>query len=326
MNIGVIGLDFSKLGLRVSDACMALTTSEFTPIHSQVVLLKTCHRFELFFAAEDLTKVSVNLLHHLSQLLALDSSEPLYSLFGYDCFFHLAKVVSGIDSRVFGEDEILRQVKVAYERDKKGAKLDFALHFLFQKCLKLGKEIRSTVGPRSRSPGLPSAIFTLLQTHFTSIKGVKVLLIGNSMINRKVYGHLAYHYNLGMHIATKGPLQRSKLPLIAYTPELYEVGYDVIIAGSHVTKPLIGKQEMQKLKEGTVLIDLGVPRNIDPQIISHGPLYSLEQVEKKQEAHPHQEQTAEQVKTLLRPLVSRYVMIYKEKMRKKTEGCFAAKA
>ena len=205
MNIGVIGIDFDKLGSSARERCTQLsinTNKLFEESHQNVVILSTCHRFEVFFASDSLTSASIDILHSLQHLFGIKQTSSFFSFFGTDCFLHLAKVVSGIESKIFGEDEILRQVKYAYEADKARFKLDPQLHFLFQKCLKIGKEIRSQVEPRKRLPGMAVSILSIMKEHFKALKDKRVLLIGNSMINRKIYGYLSYCSDMRLAIAT----------------------------------------------------------------------------------------------------------------------------
>src|SRR5690606_30288580 len=105
-----------------------------------IVILSTCNRAEIYFSGEDLAAVHSHLLSFLRAGVDVPFERTFYSFFGIDCFFHLCKVASGLDSAIFAESEIQGQVRVAYANAKK---LSSCLHFVFQKALKISKEIRS---------------------------------------------------------------------------------------------------------------------------------------------------------------------------------------
>lgn len=323
MNIGVIGVDLGKLSAVEMRRVVSMSTTHALfqqGAFEKVVVLSTCHRFEVFFSDSELTGQAINILHLIQEIFGLKGTFSLYSFFGYDCFFHLAKVACGLDSKIFGEDEILRQVKVSYERDKGYKKIDSQLHFLFQKCLKIGKDIRSKLGPRQKSAGIPASIISLIQEKWGSLKERRsILFLGNSMINRKIYGYFTYRTKFLMHIATLGSLDKKSLPLVARTNDLFAQNYDVIIAAGQSKGYLLSLVHKDMLLPSTLLIDLGAARNIDPAIDQYFRVYSLEEIEKRQEGSVKREEVMECILSVLTEHVKKYILIYEDKLRKKRE-------
>lgn len=323
MNIGVIGIDFSKLSAEEKARVVStpMPDSAFQRgAGSRSVVLSTCHRFEVFFSGHDLTRKAIDIIHLLQEMFSLGATASLYSFFSYDCFFHLAKVACGLNSKIFGEDEILRQVKTAYGRDKMVKKLDFELHFLFQKCLRIGKEIRSKLEPRQKAPGIPALVASIGRKHWGTLKEKKqVLLIGNSMINRKIYGYLTYRTDFSIQIATSKPQNKKSLPLVARTKDLFNTAYDMIIAAGQSKGYLVSVVHADTIAKKTLLIDLGAARNIDPRLDAKRKVYTLEEVESYHKSSQEQEEIALCIEAKLKELVKKYILIYEEKLKKKEQ-------
>lgn len=104
------------------------------------IVIRTCHRVELYAAAGAPT------LDELPEL-------PLGTrrLEDVDAVQHLIAVASGLDSAIFGETQILHQLRETIEAHRGGQTLDPILDRLFQAALRAGREARAffTGPPRS---------------------------------------------------------------------------------------------------------------------------------------------------------------------------------
>lgn len=145
MQVGIIGINHKSSPFEVREKLARIFRNQFASDYSHnFILLSTCNRTELYFSSHQLAETHVNLLERLKYQIGEESIHVLYSYFGKDCFCHLVRVISGLDSAIFGESDIQRQVKVAYETRRKRQLLSHDLHFLFQKGLKIAKEIRTS--------------------------------------------------------------------------------------------------------------------------------------------------------------------------------------
>lgn len=278
MYIGVLGINHksSELGLRESVAKAAercFGPKSLWGAAFKGVLLSTCNRTEIYFSGKCLSELHTQILSVLRGAVLHPFEHGLYSYFGEDCFTHLAQVTSGLDSAVTFETEIQRQVKMAYENACQDHPLSSELHFLFQKCLKVGKGAR-TLFPPGRSIGLEQIAFHVVQTFFKKVEDLSILFVGNSEINRKIVSFFNKKSKPKMVLATRHPqveLTEKNLLLC----DLDQLGscldYDLVICGSYFHDYFIHRKDLESKQTFNLklILDLAVPRNVDPQIKFH---------------------------------------------------------
>src|SRR5262249_51645888 len=120
MRIGVVGINHKLADLKLRETLAKACQRRFGPGQSThgshtFILLSTCNRTEVYFSSEDLAQSHSYFLSILNQEVDEDFDQKLYSYFGKDCFLHLSRVTSGLDSAIVAETEIQGQVKSAYE-------------------------------------------------------------------------------------------------------------------------------------------------------------------------------------------------------------------
>ncbi|MEM7174671.1 MAG: hypothetical protein AAF443_01920 [Chlamydiota bacterium] len=287
MQVGVIGMNHQSGSLPLREKLTRIFQLEFSSSRSCVadsVLLVTCNRVELYFSSQQLAATHVRILKVLSCHGLSDFCYALYSYFGRDCFFHLGRVITGMDSAIFGESEIQRQVKLAYEQRRQQMVLSHDLHYLFQKALKAGKELRTSFFVSSKERALPTAIGMTAKWLGVDLKTASILLIGNSRLNRKIIHFLELKGCQSLTLCTRS--------LEALTPSVKRMdwaklecwgGYDIVICATyHSAFVLKEKSQRTGNDHRTLVFDLGVPRNVDPALGRNRSvdLYHLSQLEK----------------------------------------------
>jgi len=249
MHIGVLGINHKSadLGLResVARACQKLYP------RGNTVLLSTCNRTEIYFSDPDLVSFHGEALHALQAEISGSFEHALYAYFGRDCFFHLACVTAGLDSVVLAESDIQRQVKVAYAQAASLQKLPSALHFLFQKCLKIGKRARSYAPLFKMSLSLEQIIYQLIGNLF--VEASSVLFVGNSEVNRKIIRLFVRRGLRKISLATRTPHAAESFALdhgisLGDTGLIEKWGeFDVVISGTnhgdYVIRPAVRSSE-----------------------------------------------------------------------------------
>lgn len=310
MRIGVLGISHKSAPLslreKVAEACRhCLTTNK--------IVLSTCHRTEIYFCEDDLAQTQCSLFCDLKKHLVPAHEHAFYSFFGKECFFHLACVTAGLDSAIVAETDIQRQVKVAYEAARKKERLSAPLHYLFQKSLKLGKTVRSSHPLFQTTIHLEGVIYQLVET--TLGHSAKLLFIGNSDINRKI---IHYFWRKGCrnmtlvtaHLAAATPFALDYQLTLKDRGELQRWHkYDGIIAATPSDHYLITPQETKS----RLIIDLSVPRSVDPQV-GRSPNLTLLNMEEIggffQKQLSEQLDGIEHVKRHLEQAVDRYTTTY----------------
>ncbi|HSX12099.1 MAG TPA: glutamyl-tRNA reductase, partial [Rhabdochlamydiaceae bacterium] len=238
------------------------------------VLLSTCNRTEIYFSGDCLPELHTQILSVLRGAVVEPFEHGLYSYFGEDCFTHLAQVTSGLDSAVTFETEIQRQVKVAYETASQNHLLASELHFLFQKCLKVGKTIRTLFPPGRSSMGLEQAVFQVAHTFFKGLEDLSILFVGNSEVNRKVLSYFNKKAKPKIVLATRHK-QTEHFEKNISVCDLDRLGscldYDLVICGSYFHDYFIRREELESKQKFCLrlILDLAVPRNVDPHIKFH---------------------------------------------------------
>jgi glutamyl-tRNA reductase len=212
------------------------------------------------------------------------------------------------------ESEIQRQVKVAYEMATKLMQLPSCVHYVFQKALKVGKQVRRQFAFTGGALTLCRAVWEIANAHLDVTKA-KVLLIGYSEINRGVAQFLVQRGVSQISLVTRYP---TKVKLVGCTSlgrsELSRAGeYDLIIAATHSDRYLI----QGPLASRPLIFDLSVPRNVDPALGQELPLYNIEMlhhwIEQKKAFESDQLSQADQA---LIEHVTRLSMLYAEKQER----------
>ncbi|MCB1109423.1 MAG: glutamyl-tRNA reductase [Chlamydiia bacterium] len=278
MQVGVVGISHKSSSLSLREKLARAFQKEFreTP---RTILLSTCNRTELYFCAQSLADKQIEILAHLREHVTASFEHALYSYFRQDCFQHLGKVISGIDSAILGESDIQRQVKLAYEEARKRGNLSHELHYLFQKGLKIGKEMRTSFLLTKQGIPLPFAVASILEGNRKILKHCRVLFVGNSSINRTLMGFFKQKGCTQMTLCTR--MTEGDFPVVDITHwnGLEEWNhYDVVVCGTNHDRFVI--DHAQQDVEETLLFDLSVPRNINPMLARHPnlKLYNIDQI------------------------------------------------
>lgn len=281
MRVGVIGINHKLADLRLREAfakichqCFGLSKSYH--LNHTLILLSTCNRTEVYFTSNDLANTHsyiINILRDDLETIEENFDQKLYSYFGHDCFKHLSRVTAGLDSAIVAETEIQGQVKAAYENSSLRSELPCEIHYLFQKSLKIGKQIRTELPLGRGVPNLEHAILTAGFSTFERPEGAKILFVGASDINRKI---LSFLKNRNLHDITICNRTKETAELIASKFQVCLLDwsklstwphFDMIIFGTKSPEPIISKSDLKTpIISHKLIIDLSVPRNVDPKL------------------------------------------------------------
>jgi glutamyl-tRNA reductase len=323
MRVAVLGINYKSADLAVREVFAKACVQRFTHQGEfPSVLLATCNRTEIYFSAPNLADVHTQILSILRTEINQPFEHHVYSYFGEDCFAHLAGVTAGLDSVVLAETEIQRQVKVAYEQASLRMPLPSTLHFLFQKCLKLGKWMRTRCGSSFNQTSLESVVF-----HFTKIISPqgRVFFLGNSEINRKI---MTYFKGKGIHdlaLCTRAPLSakefadEKEVKLIPWDALSTWTEWDTVICGTNHSDYLIREEALKESCTTRLILDLSLPRNADPQLNRHSQITLMNIEELGQILHKKHQEHMEQVafaQKEIRHAVEKQFALYTNKQHK----------
>ncbi len=328
MRIGILGINHKLANLKLREKFAITCQKLFSPFshlreHHPFVLLSTCNRTEIYFSSQDLASTHSLFLQHLKEEIAEDFEQKLYSFFSQDCFLHLCKVTAGLDSAIFAETEIQGQVKQAYESTLFQNKLPHPLHFLFQKSLKIAKEVRASFFFDGKKGGIEQTIFEFGNTLFGSAKSPSILIVGASQINLKVLEHLKKRNCEDITLCNRTMEKGEKLSAkYGVKPASWESlnqwhDYDWIILGTKAPQYLIKNEYLDSdFSSKKLVIDLGLPRNADPSIVCDPriELLNIDQINQMvQASRSHFEAKIEQAEESIAKAVNRQASLFQMK-------------
>ena len=244
-----------------------------------LMIISTCNRTEIYFEFENHIGQENKFLHSVVKELVVfkkykDSLSPhLNNLTGsYKVANHLFRLVSGLESMIIGEFQIVEQLKDAYYFSKKHKMLGPILGRMIQKSLETGKYIRTNTEIGRGAVSVSYAAVEQITNNY-DLKNAKFLCVGLGETSKLSIRHLHQKGIKKIKITN-----RTKSKLNAFCKELgYEsiqfedykkeiLNSDVVIFSTSSKSPLLTKkdlkQKIKKRKNKLLLVDLSVPRNL----------------------------------------------------------------
>ncbi len=295
--VGVIGVNFKTAPIEVREKLSRLVTIEAleklqkenrSSSDVESLLLSTCNRVEVYFASEDLA-VSRNLFTNLFLADSIDQNQKIdYHTYEYAderAIEHIYEVASGLDSLIVGEAQILQQVKqasrVASEKKLSGP----ILAKLFSRAYTTGKEIREAY-PRFTNGfrnSVSLSVVELIADHFRNRVGPNILLVGSGKMIKIAIGSLDNLSPNRVIVASRrnspDSIRADKIiPISDIGKTILEDNIDVIITATTSSDYVIAKDELEpfsKQNRQLLILDISVPRNVDPRIAKLHPSVKL---------------------------------------------------
>ena len=243
----------------------------------EAVCLSTCNRTEIYLAASDAAEADHRATRALSELAGVEAAEletHLYRLEQDAATVHLFRVAAGLDSLVPGESEILGQVRTAYERGNVGPLLDR----LFSHALHTGKKVRTDTAI-AESPGTTSSAAAALAAQvFGDLDGSRVAIVGAGKIGSRAARRLTKRGASLSFVANRteerarelaAELGGATVPLERLVDAIQDV--DIVVSSTSspdvvLTKGALSQALPARKGRPLLLIDLAVPRDLDPAI------------------------------------------------------------
>ncbi|MGQ9518960.1 MAG: glutamyl-tRNA reductase [Candidatus Fervidibacter sp.] len=245
----------------------------------EVVLLSTCNRTEIYTASSkalpERKLVSMWLSFFGIGEDILDGR--FYAYRDRDVARHLFRVACGLDSMVLGETQILGQVKGAYLQAQKAGAVGTYLGELFRRAIKVGKRARSETAISKGAMSVGGAAVELAKHIFANLQTCTVLLIGAGKMGTETAKSLVQAGAERLLVSNRTQSRAEELALklggqVVPFDKLTEaiINADIVVASTgaqnHIlTKPMVAEIAKQRRYKPIFLIDISVPRNIDPK-------------------------------------------------------------
>jgi len=241
----------------------------------ECVVLTTCNRVEFYFSATDLPKAAKEIINLLSIQKSLDPTKikELLTLYtATDATQHLFEVACGIQSMVLGENEILGQIKDSYDNAFKQQLTGPLLNKCFQTAINVGKRARSETTISRGAYSVSSIAIEALRQTYLDYFGKSICIIGTGTMGSRCLKKLVALGHPDITITNRTNASAKKLAdehgvnYLDYDTAFSQLAsFDVIISAIAVRQPVIFADHLN-LETSTLLIDLGLPRNVDPNL------------------------------------------------------------
>ena len=251
-----------RLAIALSKQSKAV--KELNKLYEEVVIISTCNRTEIYISGcleseEDIRKIFEVLDWDISLL------EYTFYLEGISVAKHLLEVVCGFHSKILGEDQILGQIKLAYELSLENKAIHTKLLRLFEEAISCGKKFRT----ESKLYEIPVSASSIAVKEVEEFGASSIMVLGYGTI-----GSLVVKYALGSKfnkvfivVRNKGKVPDLKddrveiLDFNEYKDVINEV--DAVISCTAAPHVVIKNDYINNNGKEIMLIDLALPRDID---------------------------------------------------------------
>ncbi len=289
MSLVVVGLNHRTAPVEVREAFAyqesavptVLSVIRGAGLVREAVLLSTCNRVELYAAAEgDLRTVAARLREFLVQDRRFPGPlEPVsYTHLGRGCLEHLFRVAGGLDSLVLGETEILGQLKKSYDMALKAGHTGKVLNQAFQKAFSMGKQLRTETQIQRGNTSVASVAVELAEKIFDDLRHREVMVIGagdtsektaRALLSRGARSLLVSNRSIERATALAAELGGRAIRFEDWDHEFHRV--DIVISSTSAPHHVLDRARLEQLlrsrpSRALLLIDLAVPRDIDPEV------------------------------------------------------------
>ena len=278
----------------------------------QALLLCTCNRVEIYMAGTE-PEASTRARRWLEARAGEPIDGYVYEHRGASAVRHVLRVASSLDSMVVGEPQILGQVKEAYAAAKASGVLGGFLDRCFTHAFAVAKRVRTETEIAAGSVSVSSIASDLARKIFGDLAGRRVLLIGAGEMGEQAAKHLGKS-GAALYVINRSPEKAEALArehggharrIESLATELAQA--DVAIASTSSSRFVITPELMKGVIKARrhrplVLIDIAVPRDVDPRVgdMDNVFLYDVDDLEKvAQENLSARQREAERAETIV---------------------------
>ena len=273
MNIGVIGINHNLAPINIRENVSFTDVQKIEAINyfldrdiDEVVILSTCNRSEIYIQAKNIDE-KIKFLEDFYERFfnVADIKEYLFSKKNTSAVEHLFKVASGLDSIVLGEDQILGQVKDAHDFSMQLGSSKKIFNKLFREAINVAKDIKNTTKISHQPLSISYIGVKFIQSKIGKLEGKKALLIGMGKMNKLTIKYLKEEKLDTIYVSNRN---HGKIMVPIRYEDRYKVMNDIDIVISATSSPhmVIRYDEMPKIQKKILMMDIALPRDIDPKI------------------------------------------------------------
>lgn len=292
----------------------------------EIALMSTCNRVELYTCVNNIHAASEGIKNFLANFHSMprkDFENALYLYTESDAVRHIFRVASSLDSMVVGEPQILGQLKDTFDFALTKKTTGILLNKLMKKAISVAKRVRTETRIAENAVSISFAAVELAKKIFTDLAGKSFMLLGAGEMAELAARHLVNNGVTDVKVANRTYERGCELAKefngkpVRFEEFLQELVHtDIIICSTGAPTYVLHKEQMQKIMKErknrpVFLIDISVPRNIDPELnkIDNVYLYDVDDLqgvvdtnifERKKEADKAEKIIDEEVERFMR--------------------------
>jgi glutamyl-tRNA reductase len=257
-------------------------------VAAEIAVLSTCNRVEVYGAADVPSEARAAVFRQLGAQrgVPLAALEPLlYTKLEEDAVAHIFRVAASLDSMLVGEPQITGQVKDAFLLAQACGTVGTVLHAVMAAAFNVAKKVRTDTGIGRHAVSLSFAAVELARKIFGSLEGKTVLFLGAGEMAELAARHMSEYGALPPYVANRTAARGEALarelggtavPFDRFARLLGDV--DIVIASTAAPEPIVRIADVQAAlarrgRRPLFLIDLGVPRNVAPEVNDLGGVF-----------------------------------------------------
>lgn len=262
----------------------------------EAALLSTCNRVEIYACVDDPPSAAEDIKNFLASfhnIPAASFEKALYTHIDSDAVKHVFRVASSLDSMIIGEPQILGQLKDVFDLALSKKTTGIMLNKLMKTAISTAKRIRTETKIAENAVSISFAAVELARKIFINLAGKSFMLLGAGEMAELAAHHLVNNgvrevavvnrtHERGCELACEFNGRAVKFE--EFVPELAHM--DIIICSTGARNYILTKDQMTRvMKERkhrpVFIIDISVPRNIDPEInrIENVYLYDIDDLQ-----------------------------------------------
>ncbi|MFN7926527.1 MAG: glutamyl-tRNA reductase [Blastocatellia bacterium] len=311
MSIVLIGLNHHTAPVEVREQ-LAFSQGELLPTLQamtaqeaiqEALIISTCNRVEVIAEAAN--------VDHLREFLYECKHLPCNSLNGHlfqytdaKAVQHAFRVASSLDSMIVGEPQILGQVKDAFHLAQQAGTVGHTLTRLMNRAFAVAKKVRNETGIAANAVSISYVAVELARKVFDALEGTTVMLLGAGEMAELAAKHFITNGASRLLIANRtlenaralaAEMNGEPVALSDLEKRLPEV--DIVLCSTGAANYLVTPQQIKRALaarryRAMFLIDISVPRNIDPAIsdIDNAFVFDIDDLQAVAEANKQERQ------------------------------------
>lgn len=282
MKIVVVGINHKNtpLNIREKGSFMTRTLKEGIEALKQeesiaeVLILSTCNRSEIYAATRNPEAALAALKDYYLKAKSPELEDYLFSYREREAMLHLYRVVTGLDSMILGEDQILGQVKDALEKAQSVGGAGKYLTKIFREAVTFAKKVK-TVYKISETPvSLSSTAVKHIKRTYANYADKRVLIIGSGKMGILALRYMAaegfhsvYMTNRTYHPGDEYRGIYKGVNVLQYDDRYTAIEeMDVVISATASPHVVLKQELMAQRKKPLMIIDMALPRDVEPAI------------------------------------------------------------